>query len=230
MTPPIFVSTIQKVCFMIKYIILFVAGGGSGLAESAGRTMEQLYTASVVLNEETFKKVMEETMDISTKQKKHIKWRRLVYIIAAASMGFLAYFGFTRVSESWVYIVEGVLSSALALFFLIRGLFFKQLVMRKGLSRSLELQQQANTLGKTDEYRFYEDYFQAKTQRYKLGKRIDWKTVTNVFELSSYYFIYAKMGSQPVSFFFEKASIDGDKEAFHKYLESSVPCKIAHEI
>ncbi|MED9934143.1 MAG: hypothetical protein UE970_12055 [Catenibacillus sp.] len=192
--------------------------------------MEQFYTASVLLNEDTFKRVMEETMDISTKQKKHIKWRRLIYLIAAASMGFLAYFGFTRISESWVYIVEGIASSALAIFFLIRALFFKQLVMRKGISRSLELQQQAGTLGKTDEYRFYEDYFQAKTQRYKLGKRIDWKSVTNVFELRSYYFIYAKVGNQPVSFFFEKATIDGDGEAFHKYLESSIPCKIAHEI
>lgn len=208
----------------------YLTGGGRAFQCPKRCTMEQLYTASVVLNEETFKKVMEETMEISTRQKKHIKWRRLIYIIAAASMGFLAYFGFTRISESWVYIVEGVLSTALALFFLIRGLFFRQLVMRKGLSRSLELQQQADTLGKTDEYRFYEDYFQAKTQRYKLGRRIDWKSVTNVFELSSYYFIYAKMGGQPVSFFFEKASIDGDKEAFHKYLEASIPCKIAHEI
>lgn len=115
-------------------------------------------------------------------------------------------------------------------FFLTRALFFKWLVMRKGLSKSLELQQQANALDRTDEYRFYEDYFQAKTQKYKFGKRIDWNTVTNVFELESYYFIYAKVGNQSVSFFFEKASVDGDKEAFHKYLETSIPCKIAHEI
>lgn len=192
--------------------------------------MEQLYTASVVLNKETFKKVMEETMEISPGQKKKIKWRRLVYIIAAISMAGLAYFGFMRYTESWFYIFEGIVSSALALFFLIRALFFKWLVMRKGLSRSLELQQQANALDRTDEYRFYEDYFQAKTQKYKFGKRIDWNTVTNVFELESYYFIYAKVGNQPVSFFFEKASVDGDKEAFHKYLETSIPCKIAHEI
>lgn len=169
-------------------------------------------------------------MEISPGQKKKIKWRRLVYIIAAISMAGLAYFGFMRYTESWFYIFEGIVSSALALFFLIRALFFKWLVMRKGLSRSLELQQQANALDRTDEYRFYEDYFQAKTQRYKFGKRIDWNMVTNVFELESYYFIYAKVGNQPVSFFFEKASVDGDKEAFHKYLETSIPCKIAHEI
>lgn len=192
--------------------------------------MEQLYTASVVLNKETFKKVMEETMEISPGQKKKIKWRRLVYLIAAISMGGLAYFGFSRYAESWFYIFEGIVSASLMVFFLTRALFFKWLVMRKGLSKSLEMQQQANALDRTDEYRFYEEYFQAKTQKYKFGKRIDWNTVTNVFELESYYFIYAKVGNQPVSFFFEKASVDGDKEAFHKYLETSIPCKIAHEI
>lgn len=193
-------------------------------------TMEQLYKASVVLNKETFKRVMEETMEISPGQKKKIKWRRLVYLIAAISMGGLAYFGFTRYTESWFYIFEGIVSAALAVFFLIRALFFKWLVMRKGLSKSLEMQQQANALDRTDEYRFYDEYFQAKTQRYKFGKRIDWDTVTNVFELASYYFIYAKVGNQSVSFFFEKASVDGDGEAFRSYLEKHIPCKIAHEI
>lgn len=80
--------------------------------------MEQLYTASVVLNKETFKKVMEETMEISPGQKKKIKWRRLVYLIAAISMGGLAYFGFSRYAESWFYIFEGIVSG------IFDGLFF----------------------------------------------------------------------------------------------------------
>lgn len=193
-------------------------------------SMEQLYKASVMLNEETFKKVMKETMDISKRQQKRIKWMRLVYILAGAFMVFEAYYCLSRASMSWMFITAGIISAALAVFFLSRGIFFRLIVMRKGLKKSLELQKQSNALDRTDEYRFFDGYFQAVTQRYKLGKRINWDTVTNVFELESYYFIYAKSGNQSNSFFFEKSSIDGDKEKFHEYLEKSIPCKIAHEI
>lgn len=190
--------------------------------------MEALFKDSVKLNKETFKRIILETKAISPKQRKKMLFSRILYLAATVAVAYQGWFCFTKRPDSIIYIVLGILSVVLGIFFLSRGLFYNMLVVRSAVKKSLRMQEESGAVGRTDEYKFYDEYFNAVTQRYRHGKKIYWKNVTRVYESESYFFVYAKDKN---SFFLYKPTIKGGTvEEFRAFLESKIPCEIATQI
>lgn len=192
------------------------------------RKMGALFENSVTLNEETFRKIVLETVSISPRQRQRMVISRCIYIFATIVVAFQGWVSFTSTNKSVFYTALGVLSVVLFLFFGSRALFYKQLTVRSAVKKSLKRQQEVGAENRTDEYKFYDEYFNAVTQRYRQGKKIFWKNVTDVVASESFYFVHAKDNN---SFIFRKDAIKGGtEEEFQKFLEEKLPKPIRNEI
>lgn len=192
--------------------------------------MEPLFTDSVKLSEDTFRQILIETMEISKDQKKKtIRWQ-VIYACACLFMLLEAWFSFTR-QLSVAFIILGCVSVLLAIFFGTRALFYRKIVLKNALRKSLRLQQESGALNRVDEYKFYEDNFWVTSLRYKMGKRINWDTVYKVFESRSFYFVYSKDRAVNNSFFFYKPNIKGGtEEEFKQYIQNAAKCPIEQQV
>lgn len=190
--------------------------------------MEAIFKDSVTLNEETFKKIILETMEISPKQRRKMLLYRCIYLAATIAVGYQAWFCFTKRLGSVPFIILGVISIALGIFFLSRGLFYKTFVVRAAVRKSMRRQQETGAVNRVDEFKFYDAYFNAATQRYRQGKKIFWNNITKVYESPSFFFVYAKDNN---SFFLYKPEIKGGTvDEFRTFLQSKISCKIEHEV
>lgn len=202
--------------------------GGAVFISEYRRKMEPLFKNSVTMNESTFRKIVEETMAISPRKRQMMFIFRCVYAFATIAVAVQGWVSFTSKNDSVFYIALGVLSVILLLFFGSRALFYKQLTVRSAVKKSLKRQKEVGAENRTDEYKFYDDHFSAVTQRYRQGKKIFYRNVTNVVESETFYFIHAK---EQNSFIFNKDElVGGTKDEFKTYLEGKLPCPIKNEI
>ena len=126
------------------------------------------------------------------------------------------------------FTILGVVSVLLGIFFLARALFYKMFIVRSAVQKSMRRQKETGSPERTDTYKFYDDYFNAQTQRYRQGKKIFWRNVTKVYESESFFFVYAKDKN---TFFFYKPGIKGGTaDAFRAYMKERIPCDIEKEV
>lgn len=187
-----------------------------------------IYKDSVTLDERMFRQIVLETLEISPKQRKKMILSRCLYLAATIAIVYEAWFCFAKRAGSIPFMILGVVSVLLGIFFLIRGIFYKAFVVRSAVGKSMRRQKEVGATGRVDEYKFYDEYMNVVTQRYRQGKKIFWKNVTKVYESSSFFFVYAKDKN---TFFLYKPGIKGGTvDEFRTFLQEHIPCTIEVEI